>query len=471
MMNPLPGALTRRSLAAGLALALIGSGRPARAQAGASGAAEGWRTLSAAPRRMKLHPAAEAEAELWAFDGQVPGPVLRLRHGEELRLRLQNRTDRPLSLHWHGVRNLNAMDGVGGLTQPPAGPGQDFEYRFSPPDPGTFLIRPNVLGRSAEAAERGLTGLLLVEEREPPRVDREVVLMVDDWRLNPDGSLAPFGDPLEAATMGRLGNWLAPNGKNGPERLEAPPGARIRMRIANLCNARTMRIRFDDLRVYVVAVDGQPTESFEPLRATLPFPPGSRYDLLFDMPAEVGRKGTVSALVGQGSAPLLAVEAAGEVPKAPLPPIAALAPNRLLPAAIKLQDATRRDVVIGGGAQRGPGGSPVYAGDPARIWTVNGHAGDPGARPLVTVKRGTPVVLAIVNTTPVPQPLHVHGHVVRLLHPFDDGWEPYWADTLLVPEGKTVRIAFHADNPGKWVVGSTVLERYDTGLWSWFEVT
>ena len=80
---------------------------------------------------------------------------------------------------------------------------------------------------------------------------------------------------------------------------------------------------------------------------------------------------------------------------------------------------------------------------------MNGAAGDAGAKPLFSVKRNTPVVLAIKNATPAIQPLHLHGHVFRLLHPFDDGWEPYFLDTVQVPENRTVRIAFQADNPGQ----------------------
>ena len=79
-------------------------------------------------------------------------------------------------------------------------------------------------------------------------------------------------------------------------------------------------------------------------------------------------------------------------------------------------------------------------------------------------------MLALVNATAWPQVLHVHGHDVRLLHPLDDGWEPYWQDTVTVPEGRTLRIAFVADNPGRWLIGSTVLERLDAGLSAWFEV-
>jgi FtsP/CotA-like multicopper oxidase with cupredoxin domain len=465
------GAVTRRAFAAGLATALV-AGRAAASQPAALPEEDGFRVLTAAPKRMKLHPDAPAEAELWAFNGEVPGPILRVRHGDEVRVRLKNRTPKPLSLHWHGVRIANAMDGAAPLTQAPVAPGRDFDIRFTPPDAGTYLIRPGLIGGSAEAAERGLAALLIVEERESAPLDREIVLLFDDWRLEPDGTLAPFGQTLEAATNGRLGNFLAVNGKPAPQAVEAPSGSRIRLRLANLANARSTRLRFDDLKVYVIGVDGQPTESFEPLRSTLPFSPGSRYDLLFDMP-EAGAKGTVTALIGPG-VPLLTLTTTGEpaASKRPaLPPITGLSLNPLLPPAIRLQDAVRRDVVVAGGARKGAGGEPVYDGDPRRIWTVNGAAGDAGGKPLVTVKRGQPVVLAIRNATPTVQPLHLHGHVFRLLHPFDDGWEPYFLDTMQVPENRTVRIAFVADNPGKWLLASTVLERFDTGLWTWFEVT
>jgi len=470
-MDGFPGAVTRRVFAAGCATTLVTLARASAQTTPAILEEDGFRVLTAAPKRMKLHADAPAEAELWAFNDAVPGPVLRVRLGDEVRVRLKNRIEKPLTLHWHGVRIANAMDGAGGLTQPPVAPGKDFDYRFTPPDAGAYLIRPNVPGGTAEPTERGLSALLIVEEREKLAVDQEHALLFDDWRLNPDGSLAPFGELLEAATTGRLGNFLAVNGRQPPQAIEAPPGSRIRLRLANLCNARSTRIRFDDLKVYVIGVDGQPTENFEPLRSTLPFAPGSRYDLLFDLPPETGAKGTVTALLGPGVA-LLTIAIAGEPAKRPpLPPIGAPPANKLLPAAIRLQDAMRRDLVIAGGARRGPNGGPVYDGDPKRIWTVNGAAGDAGSKPLFSVKRNTPVVLAVNNTTPMIQPLHIHGHVFRLLHPFDDGWEPYFLDTMQVTEKRIVRIAFQADNPGKWRIASTVLERFDAGLWTWFEVT
>jgi FtsP/CotA-like multicopper oxidase with cupredoxin domain len=199
---------------------------------------------------------------------------------------------------------------------------------------------------------------------------------------------------------------------------------------------------------------------------------------MIEAPAEAGAKGAVVALIGEGvalaeivaAAPSAAAGQPAEGARTP-PAAPRLEPNRLLPAEIRLQSAIRRDVVIGGGATRGPDGQPVFTGDPKSIWTVGGVAGAAANKPLFTARRGQPVVLALVNQTGFPQPMHLHGHVCRLLHGLDDGWEPYWLDTLQVPEGKVSRIAFIADNPGKWMLGSTVLERLDTGLWTWFEVT
>jgi FtsP/CotA-like multicopper oxidase with cupredoxin domain len=444
--------ITRRAVTAGLATTLIAFSRQARTQV-PNGSEQ---VLTARPASMKLRPDA-AEADIWAFEGTL-SPTLRIRHGSELRLRLQNETTLPLSLHFHGVRGPNAMDGVGGLTQESAAPANSHTYRFTAPDAGTFLIRPCILGGSAEPMERGLSGLLIVEEIDPPQVDQDIALLVDDWRLNDDGSLAPFEKPAEAAPAGRLGSWLSVNGKGTPQRIEASPGGRLRLRLANACNARTMRLRFDGLKAYVIAIDGQPTSTFEPLKASLPFAPGTRYDLLVELAPEAGAVGAVMALIGDGM-PLVEIVTAGDR-RPGRPAIAPLRPNPKMPETIKLQSASRKDVTIKG--------DPKLPNEP---WTINGAAGSPSSPPLVKVKRGTPVVLALTNRTAFVQTMHLHGHSFRLLHPLDDGWEPYFLDTVQVPENKTIRIAFVADDPGKWLLASTVMERFDAGLWTWIEVT
>ncbi|MGH1588307.1 multicopper oxidase family protein [Methylobacterium phyllosphaerae] len=440
-------------------------------------------SLAAAPGRARFRPEPAPDTAVWCFDGKALPPVIRVRLGQPVRLKVENRTDKPLSLHWHGVRIVNAMDGVGGVTQAPILPGGDFLYAFTPPDAGSYLIRPLVVGGASEPSGRGLAGMLVVEETNPPSVDADVSVVLQDWRLQDDGSLMPFGQTALAAAHGRLGNLVTVNGQPVPGIIEARPGARVRLRLGNACNARATRLRFEGVKVYVAAVDGQPTDTFEPLRATLPFPPGTRYDLLVDLPEEEGARCTIEALVGKGLT-LASVTTKGARITEKRPPIGPIGENKRLPAEIKLQNALRRDVVISGGAvvpkdkartkdaaKEPATPDPVYTGDPQKIWSVNGAAGVAGLQPIFSVKRGQVVVLALRNETAFPQALHLHGHCFRLLHPLDDGWEPYWLDTFQLLEGRTARIGFLADNPGRWLISATVLERFDTGLWTLFEVT
>ena len=478
MAQPEPGSISRRGLLAGsaaLALMPVSAGAQTPAEKAPTGKAPPSepKPLKAAPAKLRLKPEPASETAVWRL-GEEAAPILRIKLGEPLRLRVENGTDRPLSLHWHGVRNRNAMDGVGGVTQEPIKPGDGFTYDFTPPDAGTFLIRPLVVGGSSEPSGRGIAGLLIVEEPAPPAVDGDFALLLQDWRLDEAGALQPFGQVAFAAAAGRLGSVVTLNGKPIPLSLEARPGSRLRLRLANACNARGMRIRFDGVRAYVAAVDGQPTDTFEPLKATLPLAPGTRYDLLLDLPAQAGPAGAITALIGQGL-PLATLTASGEpMPQAGRAAIGSIPENKRLPAEIRLQNALRRDLVLTGGVRPDkskPGTETPYSGDPVRVWQINGASGTAGAAPLFSVKRGGVVVLAIRNDTGFIQSLHLHGHVFRLLHQLDDGWEPYWLDTVQIPDGKSAQIAFVADNPGRWLLSGTVLERFDTGLWTSFEVS
>ncbi len=483
-----PPALTRRAalgglLAAPLAMPALAQQRqsqrpsngrdtPATQPEVAAGPREIRHSLNLAPMKARLRPTPPVDFDVWGADGATPARPLRIRLGDTALVSVNNRTDMPLALHWQGVRGSAAMDGVGGFSQDPIMPGSSFEYRLTPPDAGTCFWRPMLLGSSGPAQDRGLFGALVVEETMPPPVDLDVVVIVDDWLLTDDNKVAGFERGPSHAAAGRLGSWITVNGRSAPERIPVAQGARVRLRLISACNARIMRLRFDGMRPYVIAVDGQPTDSFEPLRAALPFAPGSRYDLLIDVPNEAASVGSVVAQLG-GGVPLVMLSASDRpIGRPPLPPIGPIPENKLLPAAVRLQDAYRAEMTIEGGAKAGPDGKIDLSGvDNDRPWLVNGAPGSTGAKPLFSVPRGKPVVLAISNKTIWTQVIHLHGHTSRLLHPLDDGWEPYWTDNAQIPEGKTLRFAFRADNPGKWLISSGVVERFDAGLWAWFEVT
>ena len=235
-------ATTRRaflaSAIAGFALAPLGGGRAAAASE---------LRLRAAPATVRLVPEPYGETALWCYGGSVPGPEIRVRQGERVRVLLDNGLGEDTTIHWHGLRLPNAMDGVPDVTQPPVRPGGTFAYEFDALDAGTFWYHPH--SNSMEQVARGLYGVLVVEEREPAlRVDRDVTWVLDDWRMTEEAELAPgFGNGHDMSHAGRLGNWATVNGSS-PGEFAVRGGERIRLRLVNTANAR----------VFGLAVPGSP---------------------------------------------------------------------------------------------------------------------------------------------------------------------------------------------------------------------
>lgn len=458
----------RRFVCSGLAASVIGL--PVRGETAPPDGAS--RVIEAREGKLRLLSEPSSETVVWGYDGQVPGPLLRIKKGEELKVRLVNKLPQPTTLHWHGVRVPNAMDGVAGLTQKLVAPGESFDYRFTPPDSGLYWYHPHILPQQAEQLGRGLYGVLIVDEREPPRVDCDMLVLIDDWRLDKDAQI--LGDFISAADAlggGRVGPLVTLNSQAVPVTETLPPMSRVRLRIVSAVNARVMVIAFNGLRPWILAIDGQACDAFEPARRMIPIGPGSRFDVMLDLPAEAAAEANLT-LRGDNEPDraLLVFKTEGEA-RGLLPPIGSLEPNRLLPSAIKLQNARRIDIVMEPAVKSGdtpivgPSGHPVY-------WKLNGVASDGfGPKPLFSVKRGGAVSLGLVNRTGFVQQIHVHGHHMRLLHDLDDGWEPFWRDSVLVPEGKTKHVAFVADNPGKWAIECLMAERQSTGMATWFEVT
>jgi FtsP/CotA-like multicopper oxidase with cupredoxin domain len=466
--------ITRRAVLGGLAATVVTL--PSQAQSPAPQVV----TLTAAPARRRLRPEPAAETDVLGYNGQVTGPLIRAKRGQPLTIRLENRLDQPTSLHLSGYRSPNAADGVAGLTQAEIAPGQTRETTFIPQDAGTYIYHPLVPGRTAEQVERGLCGMLVVEEDDWGPVDSDMAILLDDWRLTDQHQIdGDFASAADNARLGRLGNTLTVNGQPSPQVVKAPPRARVRLRIGGVCNARVLPMRFAKMaKATVIAIDGQPCDPFDPLRRQVIVAPGSRYDIVLDLPDKAGEETIVSVALGAGL-PVVRFETEGE-PLPEKPPVKPLPPNPGLPEAIRLQEARRAEFTIAGGWDaKDPAGAAAPADvvarrfpDARKVWQLNfGFPSGLGGKPLFTAKRGNVVVIALTNRTSWLQVLRVHGHVFRVLHGLDDGWEPYFMDTVLVPENRTVRIAFNADNPGKWLIRSTILEHMESGVLSWFEVT
>ena len=242
--------------------------------------------LRAAPATVPLLGDAGPATRVWAYNGSVPGPMLRVRQGDTLRVRVANGLPEATTVHWHGLRLPNAMDGVPMVTQDPIAAGGTFDYAFACPDAGTFWYHPHQ--RSHVQVALGLSGVLVVEEPQAPDVDRDVVWVLDDWRLNRDGQLVgDFDSMFDASHAGRIGNTVTINGAL-PDRFAVAPGERIRLRLVNVANARIFALRFEGHAPYVIAHDGMPCEPYLPRQARVLLGPGMRVDLVLDAKAAPG---------------------------------------------------------------------------------------------------------------------------------------------------------------------------------------
>ena len=453
--------------ATGLAVAASAGGwlSPARAIA-----REGA-TLHAKPGTARLAPADYPETPIWGYDGRVPGPTLRVPQGARVARRFLNQIPQGSTVHWHGVRLENAMDGVPDLTQAVVEPGYGFLYDFTVPDAGTFWYHPHE--RAWEQMARGLYGALVVEEPDPPQVDRDEVLLIDDWRLAEDASIhESFGALGDWSHGGRTGNWITVNGEAGWSR-QVGRYERLRLRLANVANARIFSLALEGLDGWLVALDGQPLD--EARRAgPLVLAPGQRADLVVDALGATGSEAVLYSREREGSFVLATFTVEGSARSRRLPAPAALASNPV-PALGSLAGARRATLHMEGGAMGGMrearmGGRMVPMRELAqagKLWAFNGEVEMP-KEPLFAAERGETVLVRIVNDTAWPHAMHLHGHHFRAIGSNGDAGP--LRDTLLMDGEQTVEIGFVADNPGDWMLHCHTLEHSVAGMRTWFRI-
>jgi FtsP/CotA-like multicopper oxidase with cupredoxin domain len=434
------------------------------------------------------------DTAVWAYDGTVPGPELRVRQGDPLRVVVNNKLGEGTTVHWHGIRLPNAMDGVPGITQPLIRSGESFIYEFTPPDAGTFWYHPHA--DTLQQLERGLAGALIVEERQPIAVDRDLLWFIEDWRLDDGGRITPgFGNRMEAGMSGRIGNTVTING-HAPGRVSVKAGERVRLRIVNAALARIVSLRFAGHQPVVVAYDGQPCEPYLSEGGRLVLGPAMRTDLIIDMDGKPGQSYRVIDDFYQDLAYKLidlaygpgkptrehATDTPARLPANPLPEPDLTAAER---HEIALQGGMMGGMGMGGGGMMGGmgmmgrggmmgsggmmGGMPMMGGMGDAVWTINGTSmtgdGQPNMPPLLTLRRGQSCVLVLRNETAWWHPMHLHGHSFRVISRNGrSNPRREWRDTVLVPPRETVEAAFVADNPGNWMFHCHVTDHQMAGM-------
>jgi FtsP/CotA-like multicopper oxidase with cupredoxin domain len=189
-----------------------------------------------------------------AYNGSVPGPVLKAKEGSEIVVNIENRGDHATTVHWHGLRLDNRYDGTH-ETQPLIEVGERFTVRTRFPDPGAYWYHPHV--REDYGKEMGLYGNILVEPADPdhwPRANRELALTLDDILLE-DGRVAPFSrTETTHSAMGRFGDLMLINGETDLS-LTARRGEVIRVYLTNTANTRVFNVALPGARMKLVGGD------------------------------------------------------------------------------------------------------------------------------------------------------------------------------------------------------------------------
>ncbi|MFB9274696.1 multicopper oxidase family protein [Cohnella cellulosilytica] len=381
-------------------------------------------TLTAEKKTVELSPGKPFEA--WTFNGQLPGPELRVKQGELVEVTLVNRDiEEGATVHWHGLDVPNAEDGVAGATQEAVMPGQKHVYRFVAEQTGTFWYHSHQ--HSQEAVKKGLFGSLVVEPE------------------NAEGSGAGEDD-LIVMTHVWDGVGLAIGDRSGIQRKKVVPGTPVRLRLINTQDWLRQDYTLTGTPFRVAAIDG--TELNEPREledVRIELTTGGRMDLTFLMPdapvfLSVGRSGKLGVLLSR--------DGAGSVPDLPAKTTAFNPIDYGEPADTAITASSDFDrefeMVLDNKLA-------FYNGEFGSLYTINGEV-FPNT-PMFMVQEGDLVKTTIINRGAVDHPMHLHGHHMLVLSRNGEPstGSPWYSDTLDVQPGEVYEVGFVADNPGLWM--------------------
>jgi FtsP/CotA-like multicopper oxidase with cupredoxin domain len=423
--------------------------------------------LNPDPRTIEINLVArEAELSLiaggttraWTYDGRLPGPHIDARVGDRLIVHFRNELPESTTIHWHGVRVPNDMDGAPNHPRPPIEPGASFDYDFVLRDEGLYWFHPHQ--NSAAQVAAGLYGTILVRADDEPTMD-ELVLVLSDMSLTADGTLMPPTTGGDLATLfGREGNYIFVNGRVLPS-IRARNGVPLRLRIVNAAISRYFQLAIEGHRFTIIGGDSGLSPTQETVDR-LVIMPGQRRDAIL-VPEGSADEELVMRWVpydrGFGSTelreevPMLGITLDG----APLDVAVPTFPSRTV-TPISLEGATHFDVeltqnTVDGRLVMGIDGMPSWNAEPIRAEIGDTH------------------VWTMRNTMEWAHPIHMHGFFFQAL---DERGVPIaeWRDTIDVRAVDGVaRFAVHYDErPGMWMFHCHILDHADAGMMGMIEV-
>lgn len=390
------------------------------------------------------------------YNGLVPGPLLHARVGDRVIVHFTNALPADTTIHWHGLRIDDAMDGSP-MIMAPVPPDGTFTYDFVVPDAGTFWYHTHL--HQIQQLERGLYGAIVVHEAEPPAFTAERVVVIDDIRLDDDNQVAPFVASGPDLMAGRAGNMLLANGAQAPTRVTTARGGIERWRIISASNAIEMGLEVSGADVRLIGTDGGLLP--EPLPFTrVEIAPGQRYELEVRPHAEadevvLNARVLVAAPGGgvtEGTFALVRAAIEGDTtatepvyPTVVLPAVD-VAPHESLEWEIGA-------VNVAGKVQFTIDGQSMFVDDDEHVT-------------LHEFVQGMPVLITITSTVSPRHPFHVHGQFFQIIErngrPVSD--EPGLRDTVQIRGAESATILSYMENPGQWMVHCHISEHGENGM-------
>ncbi|MCL6443770.1 MAG: multicopper oxidase family protein [Alicyclobacillus sp.] len=465
-------------------------------------------TLTAEERTITLAPGKTIKA--MTFNGSAPGPLLKVRQGDLVKVTVHNHLSVPITVHWHGITVPGAEDGVPGLTQNPIAPGATYVYKFIAKNPGTYWYHSHY--NSVQEIGEGLYGgvVVLPKNSSAPVPDKDYTLLLHEWSTSSASSSSDGMDGMgnmsgmNMGNMGDMGNMnmgspsLRTDGfhvtkldrsaltemmgtydeytvnqtASGQTMLEAKPGQTVRLRLVNAGNM-THLMTLVGAPFKVVAMDGQDVSNPTLIKnELLPIGAGERYDVEFTMPKsgnvrlvsgdpDMTERMQLQATIGDSmkmNQPMnmnqhMTVPNVQNEPWFDFTRYGSGNTNGRLTFSLDQHFDKTFNMVLGVGMNKD-----------GMVYTINGKS-FPNV-PSFVVKTGDTVKIHIENKSAYIHPMHLHGHDFQVLS--RDGkpvtGSPIFLDTLEVLPGETYDIAFKADNPGLWMFHCHDLHHASSGM-------
>lgn len=448
---------------------------------------------------------------VWTFNGSSPGPEIRVKKGEKVKVTLKNQLSAPVSIHWHGYPVPNNMDGIPGVTQDAVEPGKSFTYEFEANVPGTYWYHSHQ--DSVNQLDRGLYGALIVEDTKE-KYDKDYTLMLDEWVTDKE----EMNKQLKEMTKGQIGNkskgneneeknddkngmahsgmdmgsdqkdsgnmagmdhgnmkmeghdmsmydLFTINGKSGDlvVPLKVNKGDKVRLRLVNAGYlSHDIHVHGHDIKV--IATDGQPINDPKVIKdKVISIAPGERYDIEFtanktgkwyveDHSKNKGAKGMKAVIEYDGSKEMK--DKADEKEKLPKVDIMKYGTKKLGSFPLNQEYTATYNMDLN-----------TQMNGNEMVYTINGKV-FPDIDPI-QVKKGDLVKVKLVNRSKMDDhPIHLHGHFFQVLS--KDGkpieGSPIVKDTLNLRPGEEYEVAFVADNPGEWMFHCHDLHHASAGM-------